>query len=403
MKIKYNKISKKIILLLLISEIFPLTILPIFIPIPSILLQMFLYGTLFLTMIMISGGVKIEWRMFVFFIFAGVSLILSDADARYGAPARFSTWILLISSVGPFLYNSKLIRFRSKLFENTLYIFMLIGSISFFYWLMGLPHLGRGHFTGITAHSMLLAPVASLGGIYAFYRFLSARVWKSKYIFFSLFIFNAISVLLAASRSAFAGFMIAFLLLLFFAKFKYKKVIMIVITLFAFAMTMSINETDEYVSNGNSHDIIAEMEKRGLANTREFLWRDRILEFKAHPIFGVGFASLDDKLLVGKKGGKGGNIEPGSTYLMILSMTGIAGTLAMIFFLSKPFLSRKFWKRMTAMEQYKLSSFAFFSVHFLSEGYLFASGSLMAFVFWTLVGATYPYADINYSNLWNKK
>ena len=87
---------------------------------------------------------------------------------------------------------------------------------------------------------------------------------------------------------------------------------------------------------------------------------------------------------------------------MVLSMIGIFGTFAVMLFLSKPLLSRKFWKRITSSKRYMLASYAFFSVHFLAEGYLFASGSLMAFVFWTLVGATYPYAGIRYTKILDK-
>jgi hypothetical protein len=394
MKVKYNKISTIFIILLLVAEIFHLTLAPMFLPISSILVQVSLYGTLVLIILMSFRGVNVEWRMLLFIIFAGISLILSDADARYNAPVRFMTWILLISAVGPLLYNNILIRFRSKLFETTLYVFMLIGGVSFLYWVAGLPNLGRGHFTGIMSHSMLLAPMTSLGGIYAFYRFFHALSLRARYIYFLFFIFNVLSVLLAASRSAFVGLVIGFLILLFFTKFKYKKFLMIIIALFAFGMAANMTEADENISNNNSSELLSEMEKRGMENTRESLWRDRIVEFKAHPVFGVGFASQDDKLLVGAKGSKEGQVEPGSTYLMILSMTGIAGTLAMLFFLSKLLLSRNFWRVMTRSEQYKLASFAFFSVHFLAEGYLFASGSLMAFVFWTLVGSTYHYLGI---------
>ena len=403
LKVKYNKISGVLMILLLTAEIIHLTLFPLFVPFPSALFQILLYATLALIFVISLKGMKVEWRMLLFVIFSGISLILCDADARYNAPARLMTWILLISAVGPLLYNSNLIRLRNSLFEAVVYIFMILGTVSFLYWLAGLPNLGRGHFTGIMAHSMLLAPIASLGGIYAFYRFFHASSWRSRYVFIALFIFNTIDVLLAASRSAFVGFVLGVLILIFFNKFKYRRIIISITILFALGTAINMNDTDTYVASNSSNEMLNEMESRGLENTREVLWNDRIREFKTNPFFGVGFASQDDKLLEGKVGGEKGNIEPGSTYLMILSMTGLFGTLAMILFLSKPLLSRKFWKRISSSDRYKLASFGFFSVHFLAEGYLFASGSLMAFVFWTLVGATYPYSGINYSKVLDKQ
>ena len=404
MTVRYNKISNVIIILLLTVEVVSISLLPMFVPIPSAFFQLLLYGTLLFTVLVFLRGVKIEWRMLLVVIAAGISVLMSDADLKYDAPARFMTWILLISAVGPLFYNSVLIRFRDRLFEVTLYVFMIIGTISFFYWLVGLPNLGRGHFTGITVHSMLLAPIASLGGIFAFYRFLYAGTWRLRYIYFSLLIFNGMDVFLAASRSAFVGFIFGLLILIFFNKFKYRKILLLAFTLFAIggAVGMNDTDTDTYVS-GNDNEGINKMTSRGLENTRENLWQDRIAEFKAHPIFGVGFASQDDKLTASESGTSKGNVEPGSTYLMILSMTGLVGAFTIILFLSKPLLSRRFWKRITSSENYKLASFAFFSIHFLGEGYLFASGSLMAFVFWTLVGATYPYIGINYTKGLKKK
>jgi len=404
MTIKYNKISTVIIVLLLTSEIISTSLLPKFVPIPSIFFQMLLYGLLSFSMIIFLLGVKVEWRMMLVVIAAGISLILSDYAAKYNAPARLLTWILLISAVGPLIYNKQLIRFRSRMFESILNVFMIIGGISFFYWLAGLPNLGRGHFTGIMAHSMLLAPIASLGGIYAFYRFINIGSRRLRYIYISLFIFNTIDVLLAASRSSFVGFMLGLLILILFNKFKYRKIVILTVVLSILAATIGMNDTDVYVSSNSNNEILSHMESRGMQNTRDELWQDRILEFKGHPIFGVGFATQEDERnVVSRNVGSGkGNVEPGSNYLMILSTTGTVGTLAMIYFLLKPLLSRKFWRRITSSKRYLLASYAFFSIHFLAEGYLFASGSLMAFVFWTLVGATYPYSGINYSKILEK-
>jgi O-antigen ligase len=134
------------------------------------------------------------------------------------------------------------------------------------------------------------------------------------------------------------------------------------------------------------------MEDRGLQNTRESLWKQRLKEFNDRPVFGVGFASEDNGLVDIRKKDKSGKIEPGSSYLMILSMTGFAGAISILFFLSKILFDKKFWKLTTKKEIYKLAVLGFFSIHFFSEGYLFASGSLMAFVFWTLIGSIYPYS-----------
>ena len=389
-----RNIDISLIIILLIAEIIPLTIVSYFIPMQQSLWQGLLYITLLFVMSKAFFDIKIEWRILFFIAVAMISIILSDTSQKYNAPLRLMMWVVLISAVGPLLYNEKLIDFRKKLFDSIMYMFMIIGSISFLYWMLGLPNLGRGHFTGITVHSMLLAPIASLGAIYAMYRYLESSIYNiQKYMFSVMFIFNTISVLLAASRSSLVAFLFAVVILLYFQKFRYKKIITIVmITIFILGILIKMINENSYHTKQNSSEIMKSMEDRGLKNTREALWKDRLNEFHLHPIFGVGFASQEDKILSVRHKNKSGNIEPGSTYLMILSMTGIVGAFAMFFFLSKALFNREFWRQIIHKDQYKFAVFGFFFVHFLGEGYLFASGALMAFVFWTLVGATYPYS-----------
>jgi len=392
------------IVLLLIIEILPLTIIIYFVSIPSTLFQILLYSILLIILSRSFFDFHIEWRLLLFIIIAIISIILSDVSQKYDAPMRLATWVILVSSVGPLLYNSKLINFRKKLLETTMYIFMIIGGVSFLYWVVGLPHLGRGHFTGITIHSMLLAPIASMGGIYAIYRFFKTKIYNiQKIIFALLFMGNTVSVFLAASRSALAGYIFGLIILLFFQKFHHKQLITIMVLIVSILgfLLHEINKSPDKIRK-HSNEIVQSMEDRGLQNTRESLWKQRLKEFNDSPVFGVGFASEENKVVNIRKINKSGKIEPGSTYLMILSMTGLAGVISMLFFFSKILFDKKFWKVTTTKEIYKLAVLGFFLIHFLAEGYLFASGALMAFVFWTLIGSIYPYPLKNITKENNK-
>lgn len=303
----------------------------------------------------------------------------------------------MVAMIGPLVYSPSLIRFRDKLLESFFKVFMVIGGLSFVYWLLGIPSLGRGHFSGLMGHSMVLAPVAALGGLYAFYRFIHEPKGKKKLLFLGLFVFSTLDVVLAASRIALLGFVLGFSVFLFFNKFRFRKLILLVLAAFAISIVSTMNTNTANMTEENS--VETEMLERGLDNTREQLWEDRIMEFKSSPIFGVGFASQDNTIVLQKGEGVGGNVEPGSTYLMILSMTGLLGAAALFYLFLKPMFSKRFWKRISSSERYKLAAFVFFAVHFVSEGYIYSSGSLMACVFWVLVGTTYPYAGINYNKV----
>lgn len=390
MTIKYNSVSNFITFLLLVTVIGNASL----IPMPSIIFQLLLYGTLVLVVTLFSKNFNLNLRMLFVIVAAIVSLILSNADARYDTTNRFLTWLLLISAIGPLFYSPSLIKFRNKLFDVFMITFMIIGGLCFIYYVLGLPHLGRGHFTGIMKHSMILAPVASMGGLYAFYRFMKEPKGKIKLLFLTLFIVNTIDVILAASRAAFVGMMAGVLVYFVLNKFRFRKIILVFLIMFTIGVVIKIETIQQDSSSQDS------LFSRNMDNTREGLWADRIQEFKHYPYFGVGFATQEDSLLKNKKGSETGVIEPGSTYLMILSMTGLFGAFTMIVLLIKPLLSKSFWRRIVLEESYKAAIFVFFFIHFIAEGYLFSSGSIMAFIFWLLLGATYPYVGINYSKLW---
>lgn len=390
MILKRTSISPLITYLLLFTVIVNVSLVPVLIPIPSTVFQILLYGSLVVIIIFFTKKVQINLRMLLVIVAAFISLILSDADAKYDTTNRFLTWLLVVSTIGPLFYSKFLIQFRNKLLETFIYIFMIIGFVSIIYFALGLPHLGRGHFTGIMSHSMILGPISAIGGLYAFYRFMKESRRKIKLLFFILFICNFMSVFLAASRTAFVGMMVGLFFYLTFNKFRFRKIIILILMIVSIGFVSSLETLQHTLKNSDT------LLSRKVENTREGLWNDRINEFKKYPLFGVGFASQDDTLLDWKRKSKTGQIEPGSTYLMVLSMTGIVGAFTMIILLIKPLLSKNFWKVFIYDESYKGAIFLFFYVHFIAEGYIFASGSTLGFIFWLLLGATYPYNGIKY-------
>jgi len=386
--------------LLVTAEIINNSIFPMIFHIPTVLFQVSIYGSMLLVALLFLKGIHIEWRFFLFIIVAALSLVVNEVEAKYSAPFRLGLLILLVSTLGPLVVNPYLLRFRDGLLETFFKSFMLIGGISFIYWVVGLPNMGRGHFTGLMNQSMMLAPLASIGGLYAFHRFIEEPKGRKKMIFLTFFIFSAFDVILAASRTALIAFSLGFSIFLFFNKFKFRGVVLLGLIVGTIFLASGM---DDEMNTPQENSILGEMLSRGTKNTRETLWEDRINEFKSSPIFGVGFASQSN-VLADKTGEKmGGRIEPGSTYLMVLSMTGLLGAFVLLFFFFRMAINRDFWYRVAIKERFKLATFIFFAVHFIAEGYIYSSGSLLAAIFWLLVGATYPYKGMNYSTTLDKR
>lgn len=386
MTLKINKIESTMIFLLVASQISTYTIFTLLFPINDSILQIFKYLCMFLPTIYLFKGFKIEIKMlFVILIFL-TSILINDIDPKFNSEIRFITWIVMISMIGPLFYSYHLNLFKEKLLDTFMYVFMLLGTISFIYWLAGFQSLGRGHFSGIFSHSMVLAPISSMGVLYAIHRFYKAETNFLKYFYLILFLSNFLALILSASRSALAAVLIALFIFLIFAKLKYKKYFLF------FGILMGIIANSFISLNLEKSNITQSIATRGFDNTREILWHDRLLEFKNNPYFGVGFAAQDDKIKgkIGKRGSEEGVVEPGSTYLMILSMTGLLGTIAIIIFFSRYIKNLKFWKNNLLEINYKILLLTFFIIHFIAEGYIFSSGSIFAFIFWLLIANTYP-------------
>ncbi len=408
MIIRVSKLKNLIFYLLIASEVINNSILPMFIPLPLSIVSIVMYGSMFLMLLLFSRkGFHINVLMLLVGTSAIISLVINDYDEKYSPVFRLYSWILMVATVGPLIYSHSLVKFRQELLEGFMKVFMWVGAISFPYWIVGLPNFGRGHFSGLMNQSMTLAPVAAFGALYAFYLFLKEKKGtKRKIVFFTLFIFSSMSIFIAASRAAFVAYMLAFFVYLIFNRFAFRKTIMMLVLLFT--VTIASIMTDGGFSSGNSSsDSKDNVLDRGMENTREVLWTNRMIEFNSSPYFGVGFATQSDDIIIFDKGhedyeGSNGRIEPGSTYLMILSMTGLFGAFAMLLFMIRAFMSRDFWRRISLQESYKLALFVFFSVHFIAEGYIFSSGALFACFFWLLLGSTYPYAKLNYKDIFSK-
>lgn len=92
-----------------------------------------------------------------------------------------------------------------------------------------------------------------------------------------------------------------------------------------------------------------------------------------------------------------GIIEPGSSWLAILSMTGIAG---FAFFMTLLFstvskLYALFKEDNDDWALLHLGILAVFAIHFIAEGYVFSGGGALCFLFWFFFGCAYSYARDN--------
>ena len=142
----------------------------------------------------------------------------------------------------------------------------------------------------------------------------------------------------------------------------------------------------ENIENKNKNSMTA----GGMTSSRDALWNDRISEFNSSPIFGIGFASIATERNNQHLYESDGKVETGSSWLNILSMIGILGLTIYIFLILKAlYLLYKNIKLNLKISSYLISLLIFWLFHMIAEGYVLASGSVLFFLSWLLIGFIY--------------
>ena len=133
-----------------------------------------------------------------------------------------------------------------------------------------------------------------------------------------------------------------------------------------------------------------------LASRRD-LWSDRSQEIQKFRVFGTGFGCVDESSTHSYKATtskfnysidpQDGIIEPGSSWMYVLSATGIPGFIIFTLLLAFVFLGTLRGKGLLA------GLLCFFAIHMMAEGYVLSSGSVMTYIFWLTMACAFPYTN----------
>lgn len=240
---------------------------------------------------------------------------------------------------------------------------------------------------------MMLGPICAIALTFFVWMMIEKmKTTRMKWIVGILAFMTFCCMMLTASRSANAAGIIGVIIVLFLNyRMRLRKVaqiaIIIVVGIFALNpiyMPYADKVISKQMNNSASGSTFASRSDR---------WEHRIEEFSEYPVFGYGFVAIDTKN-IGEYMPSTGIIEPGSSWLAILSMTGIAG-MACFLTMFLPTCSRLynlFRYDDDKLALLHLAILAVFSIHFMAEGYVFSGGGALCFLFWFFFGCAYSYA-----------
>lgn len=347
---------------------------------------------------------RLSVSMSFIYICCMLSILLNDIPTVYQPWARFGLFVIVTVIASPFIQSNFYDKFRINLFKyiHNLLILIIVFSIPA---IILNERSQSGMFTGFTNHSMLLAPISAVSLITLIYYLYMGKF--NRIIILVLIAFSFVALLLAASRISLAGFVFA-MVFFFYRKNRHnmREFAKTGISILAiFLLTHPLwNGYMEGIEKKNEAAINAETGEMDLASSREIMWTQRIKEFKSSPVVGIGFCYAP--YAIGTDGLSGkvqyletdtGNIEPGSSWLGVLSMTGLLGFIGIIaLWISSFRMCFKMEKKDNLYAIYLSSMMVFWCVHMVAEGEIFSAGGFLCFMVWLGIGTVQAAYNVLY-------
>lgn len=385
-QIKANKVSFLLAFVALGTIIGPLRF-----PQPFYLASLLVFMIAYMKQV---GKMNGPWMFLL--IVACLSLLLNDWLPLFKAWQRLALFVFVTMPISPLFHSPNMEKARIKTFNFVLILSFVVAVSSVICYFLGINYMTShsfegdsldeaGIFGGITIHSMLLGPISAVGATYVTWRFSAVRevTKKQRFIYLSLIFSCFAAVLLSASRgstvAAAVGSSVVFLLRE--GKVSTKMISGIVGILLTGLIAQPLLEP---FTKGIKEKQSNNVSQGSTFSSRESKWTTRLDEFTSSPIWGIGFATVSKES--GDYSGKG-VIEPGSSWLAVLSMTGILGALAIVLIVFVPIV--KIFRRLNHTDVLLFGIFCVFLIHMATEGYIFAAGGFLFFYFWLYVGAAY--------------
>lgn len=336
------------------------------------------------------GGRKPYMLGVFFLLMCPLGILFFNPDSCFKSWLRYCNFVLLFLAIGPVFFSRFANIVRKEALNTLVLLSLLTGVISFFCFFLGINYMtmfgakdmfreSAGSFGGLCVHSMTLGPIAAIGCTSLFYGYMR----KHKYIYLYLLVCCLGAVFFAASRAALLAAVAGIAGVAYYVSEKRTKIVKHVMGLCVLAaVTYPVWNQATYLMRAKQE---ANIDYGGITSSRDLKYIARIYEFSESPLFGVGFCAIDpatgDEYLAST-----GTIEPGTSWLQVPSMTGLAGTIPFVLILLAS------WKNTSRKKFYPqrgllLGLLLTFFLHFFAEGYLFSAGGEMCAFAWLVIAS----------------
>lgn len=279
--------------------------------------------------------------------------------------------------------------YKVKLMKNIYWGFGLVTLANFYAKLAGInmkegaawmeAHRGFSEFSGFATHSMWTSCAAAISATF----FVSLAFRKTdmskgqKIVCYGMILISLYITMISASRAAFFLALACSALIIWMQTEKFTTLMRNVLIVGFTALFFAPFLMDNSAAMLNKKNALKVTTKN---TSRDELWTERMAEFHSSPVIGIGFAAHG----VGRHKTVGRN-ESGGGFISVLAQTGIIGILFIaLIWAAATTTPRRIGHDPNMILIY--SSFVFFSIHNILEGYMFQAGWYLCLVIWLIIG-----------------
>lgn len=357
-----------------------------------------------------------QWMYYVSFVL--IFLKFSKFEKIPHPKAGLFTGLIVFLWITTIIGNA--LDFRVAIFSVVLYLFKPTGSIDLhnykikllknIYWGFGIVTLanlyakrvginlksgaewmeanrGFSEFSGFASHPMWTSCAAAISTTFFVslaFRKKQMLAWQ-RYACYGMILISLYITMISASRSAFFLSLACSALIIWLQTEKFtslmRNAFIIGFTALFFAPIL-IDNSAAMMNKKNGLQVTTEK------TSRDALWTERMAEFESSPIIGIGFAAhgIGENKTVGRN-------ESGGGFISVLAQTGIIGIVFVILI----------WVAATMMPKSVgddpdmiliYSSFVFFSIHSIVEGYMIQAGWYLCLLIWLIIGIMIEYKTL---------
>ena len=326
----------------------------------------------------------------------GLSLLLHPAPEPWLRTQRFLAFLIGMLCFSPLLTSDSLAKTRLRISAITYYVLSAMVFLSFLVWLASFIRFGEDGiwksgihnygFCGIFKVGMVLSPVSAIIAITSAFLLLEGKC-KIKPFLNGLILFTGIIMCVAGgSRIASVGLFLSLASLLIIKRHVLAQMLHSRLAIaMALSGTILLIASSPYALSVIRHKNMLGESHGSLFYSRERLWHDRIEEFASSPLTGIGYAN---EFPSERNKGSLTEIEPGSSWLALMSYGGLVGLGCFLWFSSS--LARMLYRiRDDGRFPICLAILLFLVINAFTEGWLMFAGSIIFPVFWLATSAVW--------------